>query len=365
MAVLFAEPNGSTWSFLWAKGDGEWEFEERARGAQTRAPAHQEWGKLAVLVLWCVWTYCSSSSLTVILCCLLISVACCAFPAKIFPLVPLFAGSEMCDRIKGSSESSGGWGWGAAHPQTDGHGWKRTSADGGGGSAARQCCRCRGSNRIKGGRQWVNNCVPVWKSHIVTESYWVSMLPSCHCLFAARAQAAELRFSQLKERHAELITSHAGLMKKVTCPQYCCLFYSIIQKDVGNTLPHCLTELIKKDRRHPLFCNHGLVSIASESLAVSGLAQMSSHHRPSRLPDFAGIVGSLRVNNIRSHPDILWLVFCVSVQNADTVKMLSNTKQDQDDLLRAKQQLEKELECLQQEKRNLVRRTVKPSHSNW
>lgn len=32
---------------------------------------------------------------------------------------------------------------------------------------------------------------------------------------AARAQAAELRFSQLKERHAELITSHADLMKKV------------------------------------------------------------------------------------------------------------------------------------------------------
>lgn len=39
-----------------------------------------------------------------------------------------------------------------------------------------------------------------------------------HCRFssAARAQAAELRFSQLKERHAELITSHADLMKKVT-----------------------------------------------------------------------------------------------------------------------------------------------------
>uniref|UniRef100_A0A8D3CKQ4 I/LWEQ domain-containing protein n=1 Tax=Scophthalmus maximus TaxID=52904 RepID=A0A8D3CKQ4_SCOMX len=32
-----------------------------------------------------------------------------------------------------------------------------------------------------------------------------------------RAQAAELRFTQLKERHAELITSHADLMKKVHC----------------------------------------------------------------------------------------------------------------------------------------------------
>uniref|UniRef100_A0A8D3CRY2 I/LWEQ domain-containing protein n=1 Tax=Scophthalmus maximus TaxID=52904 RepID=A0A8D3CRY2_SCOMX len=33
----------------------------------------------------------------------------------------------------------------------------------------------------------------------------------------ADAQAAELRFTQLKERHAELITSHADLMKKVHC----------------------------------------------------------------------------------------------------------------------------------------------------
>uniref|UniRef100_A0A3Q3G6D4 Huntingtin interacting protein 1 related n=1 Tax=Labrus bergylta TaxID=56723 RepID=A0A3Q3G6D4_9LABR len=33
-----------------------------------------------------------------------------------------------------------------------------------------------------------------------------------HC--AARAQAAELRFTQLKDRHAELISSHADLMKK-------------------------------------------------------------------------------------------------------------------------------------------------------
>uniref|UniRef100_A0A3B3CIY3 Huntingtin interacting protein 1 related n=1 Tax=Oryzias melastigma TaxID=30732 RepID=A0A3B3CIY3_ORYME len=34
------------------------------------------------------------------------------------------------------------------------------------------------------------------------------------CPPAGRAQAAELRFSQLKERHAELVTSHADLMKK-------------------------------------------------------------------------------------------------------------------------------------------------------
>uniref|UniRef100_A0A3Q3AA88 Huntingtin-interacting protein 1-related protein-like n=1 Tax=Kryptolebias marmoratus TaxID=37003 RepID=A0A3Q3AA88_KRYMA len=38
---------------------------------------------------------------------------------------------------------------------------------------------------------------------------------SSRCLFCAgRAQAAELRFTQLKERHAELVTSHADLMKK-------------------------------------------------------------------------------------------------------------------------------------------------------
>lgn len=45
----------------------------------------------------------------------------------------------------------------------------------------------------------------------------------------------------------------------------------------------------------------------------------------------------------------------MSVQNADTVKLLSTTKQDQEDLLRAKQQLENQLENLQQEKRKMVR----------
>lgn len=49
-------------------------------------------------------------------------------------------------------------------------------------------------------------------------------------------------------------------------------------------------------------------------------------------------------------------MFCLLVQKADTVKMLSTTQRGQDDLLRAKQQLEAELEGLRQEKRNLVRR---------
>lgn len=44
-----------------------------------------------------------------------------------------------------------------------------------------------------------------------------------------------------------------------------------------------------------------------------------------------------------------------SVQNADTVKLLSATKQEQDDLLRAKRQVENQLETLRQEKRNMVR----------
>lgn len=50
--------------------------------------------------------------------------------------------------------------------------------------------------------------------------------------------------------------------------------------------------------------------------------------------------------------------FCVLAQNADTVKLLSNTKQSQDDLLRARQQLESELESLRQEKRNMVGHTT-------
>lgn len=36
------------------------------------------------------------------------------------------------------------------------------------------------------------------------------------CLPTGRAQAAELRFTQLKEKHAELVTGHADLMKKVS-----------------------------------------------------------------------------------------------------------------------------------------------------
>lgn len=43
------------------------------------------------------------------------------------------------------------------------------------------------------------------------------------------------------------------------------------------------------------------------------------------------------------------------VQNADTVKLLSTSKQDQEDLLRAKHQLETQLENLRQEQKNMVR----------
>ncbi|KAM6975925.1 huntingtin-interacting protein 1-related protein [Tautogolabrus adspersus] len=50
---------------------------------------------------------------------------------------------------------------------------------------------------------------------------------------------------------------------------------------------------------------------------------------------------------ISSHADLM-------KKSADTVKLLSNTKQSQDDLLRAKQQLENELEYLRQEKRNMM-----------
>lgn len=51
----------------------------------------------------------------------------------------------------------------------------------------------------------------------------------------------------------------------------------------------------------------------------------------------------------------VFIVVCVSVQNADTVKLLTITKQDQEDLRRVKQQLENQLENLRQEKRNAVR----------
>ncbi|XP_041667354.1 huntingtin-interacting protein 1-related protein-like [Cheilinus undulatus] len=50
---------------------------------------------------------------------------------------------------------------------------------------------------------------------------------------------------------------------------------------------------------------------------------------------------------ITSHADLM-------KKNADTVRLLSSTKQGQDDLLRAKQQLENELENLRHEKRNMM-----------
>lgn len=52
----------------------------------------------------------------------------------------------------------------------------------------------------------------------------------------------------------------------------------------------------------------------------------------------------------------------VFVQNVETVKFLSSTKQQQDDLLRAKEQLESELENLRQEKKNMVRPHDLPTH---
>uniref|UniRef100_A0A4W6DBI8 Huntingtin interacting protein 1 related n=1 Tax=Lates calcarifer TaxID=8187 RepID=A0A4W6DBI8_LATCA len=51
---------------------------------------------------------------------------------------------------------------------------------------------------------------------------------------------------------------------------------------------------------------------------------------------------------VTSHADLM-------KKNAETVKMLSSTKQDQDDLLRAKKQLESELENLRQQSSNMVR----------
>lgn len=107
----------------------------------------------------------------------------------------------------------------------------------------------------------------------------MSLSPSCCFSPAARAQAAELRFSQLKERHAELITSHADLMKQVN------IFLFYVERN------------------------------AKRFLAVN----------------------------------------LESVQNADTVRLLSAAQQEQDDLLRAKNQVENMLEDLRQEQRNMVR----------
>lgn len=45
VAVLSAQPNGSTWSCTGAEGDGERQSEERAESAQTWTTAHQDRGE--------------------------------------------------------------------------------------------------------------------------------------------------------------------------------------------------------------------------------------------------------------------------------------------------------------------------------
>lgn len=61
--------------------------------------------------------------------------------------------------------------------------------------------------------------IDVQQKQLYDFDWYLSLRVSSVSLNAARAQAAELRFSQLKERHAELITSHADLMKKVKWPE--------------------------------------------------------------------------------------------------------------------------------------------------
>uniref|UniRef100_A0A665U919 Huntingtin interacting protein 1 related n=1 Tax=Echeneis naucrates TaxID=173247 RepID=A0A665U919_ECHNA len=61
---------------------------------------------------------------------------------------------------------------------------------------------------------------------------------------------------------------------------------------------------------------------------------------------------------VTSHADLM-------KKNAETVKLLSSSKQDQDDLLRARRQLESELENLRQERRNAVRRRHRSDPSRF
>lgn len=127
---------------------------------------------------------------------------------------PHSSGPEVCDWAQEPGEPTGGRGGRAAHTQADSHGGEWTAANGGGGTAGRHSRRRWRPDRNEGGGQWVHTLRSpgVWsKSSPPPRPHWLLL---CHPR-TARAQAAELRFSQLKERHAELITSHADLMKKV------------------------------------------------------------------------------------------------------------------------------------------------------
>lgn len=109
---------------------------------------------------------------------------------------------------------------------------------------------------------------------------WLNMFPPSPHVYAARAHAAEVRFSQLKERHAELITSHADLMKKVNCPGVRVSFALLCKKILETDFFSFFHD--EEDRHHSHICtinmkplqlsiNISIQPLASESFKQVGL----------------------------------------------------------------------------------------------
>uniref|UniRef100_A0A3Q4B3P7 I/LWEQ domain-containing protein n=1 Tax=Mola mola TaxID=94237 RepID=A0A3Q4B3P7_MOLML len=101
----------------------------------------------------------------------------------------------------------------------------------------------------------------------------------------SKAHAAEVRFSQLKERHAELITSHADLMKKVNCPGARVSFALLCKKILETDFFSFFHD--EEDRHHSHICtinmkplqlsiNISIQPLASESFKQVGLEVSSS-----------------------------------------------------------------------------------------
>uniref|UniRef100_A0A3Q4B3S5 ENTH domain-containing protein n=1 Tax=Mola mola TaxID=94237 RepID=A0A3Q4B3S5_MOLML len=96
----------------------------------------------------------------------------------------------------------------------------------------------------------------------------------------SKAHAAEVRFSQLKERHAELITSHADLMKKVNCPGARVSFALLCKKILETDFFSFFHD--EEDRHHSHICTINMkplqlsINISIQPLASESFKQLSS-----------------------------------------------------------------------------------------
>uniref|UniRef100_A0A3Q3WC49 I/LWEQ domain-containing protein n=1 Tax=Mola mola TaxID=94237 RepID=A0A3Q3WC49_MOLML len=96
----------------------------------------------------------------------------------------------------------------------------------------------------------------------------------------SKCTTLKVRFSQLKERHAELITSHADLMKKVNCPGARVSFALLCKKILETDFFSFFHD--EEDRHHSHICTINMkplqlsINISIQPLASESFKQLSS-----------------------------------------------------------------------------------------